>query len=332
LITGHTDTLYVYNVNTGWSTYPLPPSPLPAQAKPTCDTQPNSAMPLTMQIPAITVPGVGAYLRGTPTVAHTWCPSGTVGNNSTIQFYPVGDSEPVQSDVLGATLDGKHILSASANGGGSISLNDIAVTIPATTENNGIMTPNACPSTTSGSTQTLGPLTIASSFTQASVSAVNAAAVDQVVTGSVPQVSASQTVSSNLAFITYSAPAGAAPAANAQLPYYIPAAGSAAGSLNYVTLNTCSSCGIATAPIAGVFSPDNTIFFVSTAGDNEIHYISIPPTVNSSTPPTDKQQISPNLPACTPVSAGGNDAGCSFTGTGAIVPTTAIVVKPRSTT
>ena len=28
-ITGHTDTLYVYNVNTGWSTYPLPPSPLP---------------------------------------------------------------------------------------------------------------------------------------------------------------------------------------------------------------------------------------------------------------------------------------------------------------
>lgn len=333
-ITGHTDTLYIYNVNTGWSTYPLPPSPLPAQAKPSCSTQPNSAMPLTMQIPAITVPGVGAYLRGTPTVAHTWCPSGTVGNNSTIQFYPVGDSEPVQSDVLGATLDGKHILSALATGGGGITLNDIAVTIPATTESNGIMTPDACPSTTDSSTgtQTLGPLTLASSFTQASVSAVNAATVDQVVTGSVPQVSASQTVSSNLALITYSAPTGAAPATNAQLPYYIPGTGGAAGSLGYVTLNSCSSCGVATAPIVGAFSPDNTMFFVSTAGDNEIHYVNIPSTVNASTPPTDKQQISPNLPACTLVSAGGNDAGCSYTGTGTVVPATAIAVKPRSTT
>ena len=28
LITGHSDTLYVYNVNTGWTTYPLPPSHL----------------------------------------------------------------------------------------------------------------------------------------------------------------------------------------------------------------------------------------------------------------------------------------------------------------
>ncbi len=31
LITGHTNTLYVYNVNVGWSTYPLPPNPLPAR-------------------------------------------------------------------------------------------------------------------------------------------------------------------------------------------------------------------------------------------------------------------------------------------------------------
>ncbi len=33
-ITGHTDTLYVYSQNTGWSTYPLPPSPLPAGSIP----------------------------------------------------------------------------------------------------------------------------------------------------------------------------------------------------------------------------------------------------------------------------------------------------------
>ena len=43
LITGHTDTLYVYNVNTGWSTYALPPSPLPPDAIPSCTAQPNTA-------------------------------------------------------------------------------------------------------------------------------------------------------------------------------------------------------------------------------------------------------------------------------------------------
>ena len=334
LIAGHTDTLYVYNVNTGWSTYPLPPSPLPDQARPSCSTVPNSVMPLTAQIPAVMVPGVGAYMRGVPTVAHTWCPSGTVGNNSTIQYYPQGDSEAVQSDVLGATVDGKHILSATVTGGGGLTLNDIAVTIPATTESNGILTPDACSTTIDPTTQveTLTPLTIASSSTQTPVSGVNAGEVNQVVTGAVPQNTASQTVSSGLAFVTYSAPSGAAPTTNAQLPYYLPAAGGAPGSLNYVALSDCSSCGVITAPLVGAFSPDNTIFFVSTAGDNEIHYITIPTTVNAATPPTDKQQISPNLPACTPVSAGGNDAGCTYSGTGTVVPTTAIAVKPRSTT
>ena len=332
LITGHTDTLYVYSVNTGWSTYPLPPSPLPAEARPSCSTPPNSTLPLTAQMPAIMVPGVGAYMRGVPTVAHTWCPSGTVGNNSTIQYYPLGDSEPMQSDVLGATVDGKHILSATVTGGGGVTLNDIAVTVPANTESNGILTPDACPSSTGSTPQTLGPLTISSSYTQTAVSGVDAGEVNQVVTGSVPQVTSSQTVASNLAFVTYSAPSGAAPTANAQLPYYIPAAGSAPGALNYVTLSDCSSCGVITAPLVGVFSPDNTIFFVSTAGDNEVHYVSIPPAVNASTPPTDKQQISPNLPACTPVANGGVDAGCTYTGTGTIVPSTAIAVKPRSTT
>ena len=62
-----------------------------------------------------------------------------------------------------------------------------------------------------------------------------------------------------------------------------------------------------------------------TAGDNKIHYISVPTL-------TDTLQISPNLPACTPVTAGGIDLGCTYTGSGAIVPATAIAVKPRPTT
>jgi len=52
-----------------------------------------------------------------------------------------------------------------------------------------------------------------------------------------------------------------------------------------------------------------------------IHYISVATL-------TDTQQISPNLPGCTP----GADSGCTLTTPAAIVPATIITVKPRSTT
>ena len=321
-ITGHTDTLYVYSQYSGWSTYPLPPSPLPAGSIPpeklNGDPVPaNVAVSGTMQTPALTIPGVGAYLRGTPTVAHTWCPTGKVTSaGSTIDhFYPGpypgtvanegGDSQNVQSDVLTATTDGNHILSAALLGGG-ITLNDIAITVPN----------SACPSSTTGGTRTLLPLAIqhpGTPFTQAALT-VNATAINQIVASPV----------SNLTFITYKGNN-----TSAQLPYYIPGAGGAAGTVGYVALTGGSAI---TAPLAGAFTADDSIFFVSTAGDNKIHYISIPTNPSLANPPTDSQQISPNLPACTPVSAGGNDVGCTYTGSGTIVPATAITVVPRTTT
>jgi hypothetical protein len=82
-----------------------------------------------------------------------------------------------------------------------------------------------------------------------------------------------------------------------------------------------------TAPLAGAFAPDNSLFFVSTAGDNKIHYIDVQKTLTDPAN-ADTQQISPNLPACT---SGGTDAGCVFTGSGTIVPATVIAVKPRAT-
>jgi hypothetical protein len=302
-ITGHTNTLYIYSQYSGWSTYPLPPSPLPPGSIPSGTLPANVGVTSTQQTPALTIPGVGAYLRGTPTVAHTWCPSGTVGNSTSMTLYPQGDSEPVQTDVLTATTDGKHILGAAVLGGG-ISVSDIAVTIPS----------SACPITTVGATQTLSPLTIASSVNQIALAGINATSVNQVVASPV----------SNLAFITYSGTS-----AGAQLPYYVPGTGTAVGTVGYVALAGGSAI---TAPLAGAFTADNSIFFVSTAGDNKIHYISIPANPSTATPPTDSQQISPNLPACTPISAGGNDAGCTYIGSGTIVPATAITVVPRSTT
>ena len=118
---------------------------------------------------AITVPGVGAYLSGNPTVAHTWCPSGTIGNYASMVFYPQGDSVHAQTDVLAATTDGKHILGAAAIGG-EITLSDI--NFPA-----GIST-GVCPEAAGG---VLQALTLTHTLTQAPVT-VNATAVNQVVT------------------------------------------------------------------------------------------------------------------------------------------------------
>jgi hypothetical protein len=334
-ITGHTDTLYVYNVNTGWTVEPLAASPpLPPGAAPSCTATPNSAMPiiapnaampLMAQTPSVTIPGVGAYLTGDPTVAHTWCPTGTVGNNASIQFYPEDPKAAdvtAQADVLGATLDGAHILGAAASGN-NILLSDIGVTIPST----------ACPETSTGSGPTLAQKlsalstnpTLNGTVTLNGGTGVAISSVNQVVVGIAPATAAANTAQ-GIAFFTYSS---ASTAGGAQLPYYLPAA-SGTGTSGDVTLTGGSAV---TAPLVGAFSPDDTTFFVSTAGDDKIHYISIPASLNAATPPTDSQQISPNLPACLPVASGGLDAGCTNPNPAAtIVPATAIAVKPRSTT
>jgi hypothetical protein len=310
-ITGHSDTLYVYNLNTGWSTYPLPSSPLPAASIPSCDTQPNVAALPPIQTPAVIIPGVGAYLPGNPTTAHTWCPetiAPTIANPTGTLFYPQGDSVATQTDVLTATTDGKHILGAAFDGTG-FDLSDIAITIPTVTPPSGPVTPATCPVSSTGA---LLPLTLTHTLTSITANGVTAAAVNQIIAAP----------NSDLAFVTYTPPVGAP--GGATLPYYVPGS----GVVNYLSFTGSA----VTAPLAGAFSPDNRIFFVSTAGDNLVHYISIPQNVTTATPPTDTQQLAPNLPACIPVSAGGNDSGCTYTGSGSVVPATAIVVKPRSTT
>jgi len=267
----HSDTLYVFNANTGWTTYDLSAS--------------GGGQSL-----ALTVPGVGAYLAGDTTVAHTYCPTGTTSNYNGMVFYPEGDSVAARTDVLAATADGQHILGAALVGGG-VQLSDIGVTIP-----NG-----SCPAAIGN---VLQPLTISHTLNQVAVSGANATALNQVVASP----------ASDLAFITYN---GTTP--GNKLPYYIPGSGGAAGTLNYITLTGNSAI---TAPVAGSFSADDKLFFVSTSGDNQIHFIDVPTL-------TDTEQITPNLPACT----AGSDADCLFTTpTTGSVPATEIAVKPRSTT
>ncbi len=308
---GHADTMYIYNANTGWTNYSLPCSVYNAT---TCPSPSTGAQSL-----AITIPSVGAFLSGSSTVAHTWCPSGTVGDYASMSFYPQGpspdNSVAAQTDVLAATTDGNHILGASTTGtasaGSNITLSDIGVTIPAYN----CLPPETNPNYPLVLGDTLSPLVLATKLSQPPPITANAAAVNQVV----------PSPASNLAFVTYTPPTTGA-TAGASLPYYLPGT----GTVGYVPLKGSSATKI-TAPLAGAFTPDDQLFFVSTAGDNMIHYISVP-LVTSNPASADTQQISPNLPACTPVSAGGTDLGCAFSGSGTIVPATAIAVKPRATT
>jgi hypothetical protein len=300
--TGHSDTLYVYNANTGWTTYPLAASD---PANPT--TNPGA------QKLALLIPGVGAFLSGSSTVAHTWCPTGTVGDYSTMSFYPEPtdssgkptDAVPTLTDVLAATTDGQHILGAAAVGGVA-TFSDISVQVPS----------GACPSAISGVLQPLTvPYTLNTPQTLGNAQhPVNATTVNQIVTSAAAVTQGTSAATTNLSFVTYSGTT-----TGATLPYYTQTFGSAApGTVGYVTLNGAS---VITAPVAGAFSADNTYFFVSTAGDNLIHYI------NTQTL-TDTQQINLNLPGCTP----GSDPDCTLTTTTSTVPATAIAVKPRSTT
>ncbi len=288
----HTDTLYVYNANTGFTTYDLTASGGSTDV-------------------ALTIPGVGAYLSGNPTVAHTWCPSGTASNYASLVFYPQGDSVPVQTSLLAATPDGTHMLGAAIIGGG-VQLSDIDVSIPFTpssgtaTGNSAVPVnlPDACPQ--SGST--LEPLIIKhpNATQEASVSGINPTTLTELIASP----------SSDLTFLTYT---GSSP--GAKLPYYLPGSNGAPGSVKYVNFADANSV---TAPIAGAFSLDNKYFFVSTAGDNLIHFI------NTSTL-TDTQQVAPALPPCAP----GSDPDCLITTptvTSNPVPATVIIVKPRSTT
>lgn len=265
-------TLFVNNLNTGWTTYSLA----------------AASSDLT-----VTVPSIGAFLNGTTTVGHAWCPTLNPTTGYIEQAYPEMASVDKATDILAATIDGAHVLGATASTG-SPELTDINLNFANSLDN------GACPSNASGGTFT------STNITNSPVTATSQKAITTADTGAA--VAAFNQIlpspASNLAFITFSAASGSA--ATAELPYYTPATGSTAGPISHVTLS-----GSPTAPVAGVFSLDDTLFFVSTSGDNLVHYIKL-----TTTPFSDSQQINPGL-----VDVNGNP-----------IPATVITVKPRATT
>lgn len=204
---------------------------------------------LTDSVPAadvaVTVPSVGAYFAGSPTIARGFCPvstpttvAGSTQENNA--FYPPADTSPVTTDRVAATNNGLHILGATVTP--KATLNDLLVNIPV----------GACPST--------GGLVFSNVPSTTVLSPVTATAI----TGVIP------TSDSSLAYVTYTGSGGV-------LPAYAPAA-SGTGQISYIKLS-----GTATAPIVGVGSTDNTSFYVGTAGDNLVHIINRSTLTDSST-------------------------------------------------
>jgi len=199
----------------------------------------------TTQNIVVTVPSVGAYLSGATTTGISYCPSTTVNGPSTGTpptttniFYPVADNSAATTDQLAATNDGLHILGASLAGP---TLSDLRVTLPTT---------NACPATiTPGyfqSTDTPHPLT---------------GIVPTGITGIFPASD------SSVAFITYTGTGGV-------LPAYTPSATGTGSLSNVPLLINGAPAPTSVAPVAGVFSLDNTTFYAGTSGDNQVHIIS----------------------------------------------------------
>ncbi len=233
-----------------------------------------SASPAPLDV-AVAVPSVGAFFAGLSTTARSYCPVTGSSSASGGSFYPNAGVAGPATDRVAATNDGLHILGATATGPTFTDLRLSTGSKPG-------LPIGQCPLDGSAPTFTATPIQ------NARIPNVSADAI----TGVFPSSD------SAFAFITYTGAGGV-------LPLYQPAT-SGQGTLSSVKLS-----GSATAPVNGVFSSDNSTFFVGTSGDNLIHLVT-----RNGGGYTDSSTIAPKLP----------DAS------GAIVTPNLIAQRPRKTT
>ncbi|MFC6646766.1 YncE family protein [Granulicella cerasi] len=237
---------------------------------------------------AVTPTAVGAYFGGSPNIeGRSYCSTTTVTTTTTPAtasnvYAPIADSKASAAERVAATPDGLHILGASSTAG----LTDLFLDAASFT------TASACTTASTGVT-----------FTSTLGKKAFAGIVPSAITG----VKAS--TNSQVAFVTFTG------TGNGLVPYYFPSTTSAtAGTLNYLTLSTTN--GTPTAPTAGVWATDNNTFYLTTAGDNAIHLITVTYPSSGNPTVTDSSQLLPALPA--------------LTGTGSATPNL-IVQRPRKT-
>jgi hypothetical protein len=216
---------------------------------------------------AVAVPSLGAFFAGATTTARGACSTTTVGTTNGLQsttniLYPDAGVVGPATDRLAATDDGRHVVGATAS---TATLTDLSV---ASLNANDAANPGQCPPDNSALQFTTTPV----------LTSVLSGITPTAITGVVPS-SDSSTV-----FVTYTGTGG-------KLPLYSPAA-SGPGTLSSVTLSTFGSAA-PVAPVAGVFSSDNTTFYTGTTGDNLVHILTKGTSgfVDTTTP------IAPKLPA-----------------------------------
>ena len=261
---------------------PTPPVPIPTDPTtypPNTTANPNNTYNMFCSPDlAVTIPAAAVFLSGATTSAYGQCPETTV---TPVVNYPEAATVAALSDHVASTTDGKHIIGASAN---PAVLTDLSITVPI----------NACPTDANGQTTGIvfNPPPVVN---QTSLAAYGITNINEVVAAT----------NSLEAFVTYGSDATTPPAGGALLPVYKPS--TTAGTLG--TLSSVKLTGNALAPVAGIFSPDNTIFFAGTTGDNQLHLI-------DTTTLLDTQQINPKL-----TDINGNP-----------LPPVFLAVKPRPTT
>lgn len=273
--------VFIYSASTGWSEYPLTNQ---ASTTYSCQLEASGTAavpgynpafdPFCGPTPTITVPQVAAIVSGsTATAAYSFCPNASAAPP---YFPPAGDIG-VATSQLTATSDGNHILGASGTTFSDTWLyQDAGKTTPG-------VPINACPAYT-------GPALTLNTTVNTGTLSVAPTEIDQVVASP----------DSSVAFVLYNATA-----ATGVLPYYNPSGTSG----SFGTLGTIQLSAGAQAPVAGIFSPDGSIFFTSTSGDNLVHMI-------DPTGLTDTGTIDPKL----------------VNGTGTPVPPQFLAVQSRSTT
>ncbi len=221
---------------------------------------------------AVTVPSIGAFFAGQVTTARGFCPittPTTVNNVTTLTntFYPDAGVAAPTTNHLAATNDGDHILGLSANSG-ALTLEDLFLTHQTPTGPAIGIGPGSC-------VFTPGPLTFfANPVAALPIPNVAATAVGEVVPAT----------DSTIAFVTYTGTGGI-------VPTYTPST-TGAGALGSIPLATIAGNAPPTAPVAGVFSSDNTTFYAGTSGDNLVHVINRTTLADQPT-----QVIAPKLPA-----------------------------------
>ncbi len=271
--------VYVHNSTTGWSTYPVGTQP----AGQSCTLDNSGVQPFCSPDLALTVPAVAPFFSGANTTARSFCPNDTV-DPAHSPYYPLAATVSAQTDHLAATNDGAHVIGATVT-----TLTDIEHA-PASDPSQDLVPAGSCPYIAGADPLAGPPLTLTTSFHQLPLTGITPTAINQVVASP----------DSSKVFVTYTAAA-----ATGLLPLYAPSsAAGAPGTLTGVQLETG-----AVDPIAGVFSPDDTTFFVSTTGDNLIHQL-LTGTLKEGTP-------------LNPLLRNANNA---------LVPAQFIAVKPRATT